>query len=82
MIIQSCIDNPNISIVLVHEKDMLKGGCDFDDFFVKAPQELIERPNNLFKDIAIPLYSTPEYRVVGLRQILCKMGAKVVNRDE
>jgi hypothetical protein len=74
-IIQSCIDDSKISIVLVHEKDTAKGGCDFGDFFAKAPEELIKPPNNLFRDIAIPLYSTEEYRIISLRQILCKMGA-------
>jgi hypothetical protein len=76
-IIQSCIDESDISIVLVHEKDTKKGGCDFGDFFGKAPEELIRPPNNLFREIAIPLYSTKEYRIISLRQILCKMGATV-----
>jgi hypothetical protein len=76
-IIQSCIDDSEISIVLVHERDIAKGGCDFGDFFVNTPQELFKPPNNLFKDIAIPLYSTEEYRTISLRQILCKMGATV-----
>jgi hypothetical protein len=80
-IIQSCIDNFEISIVLVHEKDTAKGGCDFGDFFAKAPEELIKPPNNLFRDIAVPLYSTEEYRIISLRQILCKMGATGKSRS-
>jgi hypothetical protein len=80
-IIQSCIDDSEISIVLVHEKDTAKGGCDFGDFFAKAPEELIKPPNNLFRDIAIPLYSTEEYRTISLRQILCNMGATGKSRS-
>jgi hypothetical protein len=68
--IQSCIDDSEISIVLFYEKDLAKGGCAFGDFFVKAPEELIRPPNNLFREIAIPLYSTREYRIISLRQIL------------
>ena len=74
-IFKSCIENPDISIVLVHEQDVSKGGCEFDDFFNEAPEELINPPYQLFKDIAIPLYFPEEYRDVSLRQILCKMGA-------
>jgi hypothetical protein len=81
-IIQSCIDDSEISIVLVHEKDTEKGGCDFGNFFGKAPEELIKPPNSLFQDIAIPLYSTEEYRIISLRHILCKMGATEKRRVE
>jgi hypothetical protein len=81
-IIQSCIDKPGISIILVHEKDTEKGGCDFGDFFGKTPEELIKPPNSLFRDIAIPLYSTKEYRIISLRHILCKMGATDKRRVE
>ena len=77
VLVQSCIDNPDITIVLAHERDNVsKGGCKFDIFFDKAPEELINPPYSLFKDIAIPLYSDEVYRDVGLRQILCQMGAK------
>jgi hypothetical protein len=81
-IIQSCIDDSDISIVLVHEKDTEKGGCDFGDFFGQAPEELIRPPNNLFRDIAIPLYSTQEYHIISLRHILCKMGATVKSKSK
>jgi hypothetical protein len=80
-IIQSCIDDSEISIVLVHEKDTAKGGCDFGDFFKQTPQELIKPPINLFRYIAIPLYSTEEYRTISLRQILCNMGATDVMKN-
>ena len=75
-IVQSCIENPDISIVLAHEKDAFQGGCSFDTFFNEAPKALISPPYQLFKDIAIPLHSNKEYRDLSLRQILCKMGAK------
>jgi hypothetical protein len=81
VLLQYCIDNPDINIVLAHERNNLsKGGCDFGVFFDEAPEELISPPYSLFKDIAIPLYSDEVYRDVGLRQILCKMGAKEQRR--
>jgi hypothetical protein len=75
-VIQSCIDS-GISIVLVNEMDSSKGGCDFGEFFKQTPQELINPPNNLYRDIAIPLYSIEECRIISLRQILSKMGGTV-----
>jgi len=75
-IIKLCIADAKTSIILVHEKDVSKGGCEFDEFFKHCPEELIKPPNNLFGDVAVPLYTTEEYRIVSLREILCKMGAE------
>ena len=63
-----------MKIILIHEKDVSKGGCDFDHFFVSAPEQLSRPPIELFKDDAIPLYSAKEYRAVSLKQLLCKIG--------
>ncbi len=74
-ILESCIKNPGINVVLVHEHDIANGGCEFGLFFKEAPEHLINEPYNLFKEIATTLYSEPEYRIVSLKMILCKMGA-------
>ncbi len=72
-IIETCIDNPNIGVILIQEQDVSKGACKFNVFFRDAPQTLINRPYNLFADIAIPLHSMEEYRHVSLNLILQKM---------
>eukprot|EP00551_Chaetoceros_affinis_P005001 CAMPEP_0203672110 /NCGR_PEP_ID=MMETSP0090-20130426/7720_1 /ASSEMBLY_ACC=CAM_ASM_001088 /TAXON_ID=426623 /ORGANISM="Chaetoceros affinis, Strain CCMP159" /LENGTH=439 /DNA_ID=CAMNT_0050537363 /DNA_START=1 /DNA_END=1320 /DNA_ORIENTATION=- len=72
-LIESCINDPNICLVLVHEQDSTKGGCKFDEFFRVTPQKLIDEPYNLYQEIAIPLYSMKEYRDVSLKLILNKM---------
>ena len=53
--LKACITSDNVQLVLVSEKDASKGGCDFDLFFSQAPQDLLNPPYTLFKDIAIPL---------------------------
>ena len=75
MIIKSCINDPNINLILIHEQDALKGGCKFDEFFKVTPQKLIEQPYSLYRDMAIPLYSAKEYREVSLKLILNKFVA-------
>jgi hypothetical protein len=75
-ILKICLLDKNIHVVLVQEKDVSKGGCDFGEFFKEAPRSLINAPYYIFKDIAIPLYKTEEYRIISLTQILIKMGAK------
>jgi len=75
MIIESCLKDPNIHVVLVHEQDALKGGCKFDYFFSATPEKLIDGPDNLYQGMAIPLYTTVEYRDVSLKMILNKMVA-------
>ena len=60
-----------------NEQDEQEGGCHFGEFYKQAPFELLnEDPYNLFKDIAIPLYTATQYRQVSFRQILGKMGAE------
>ena len=69
-VVQSSLEDPSIKVVLVHEQDVESGGCPFSYFFGRVPQYLIDPPYEIFKDIAIPLYSTEEYRVVSIRQII------------
>ena len=51
-----------MDLVLVHEQNKNEGGCTFHHFFESTPEELIERPYELYKEMAIPLYSECKYR--------------------
>ena len=73
--LQQSLEDPNVKVVLVHEKEVFKGACEFKVFYRSAPLTLINPPYNLFNEIAIPLYSMKEYREVSLKQMLLKMGA-------
>ena len=79
-VLKACQTKDSVQLVLVQEKDLSKGGCDFGLFFSQAPQELINPPFTIFRDIAIPLYGIEEYRAISLRQILSKMGASETNQ--
>jgi len=61
-----------IRIVLVHEADPAKGGCEFGTFFGTTPQGLIDE--GIYKDIAIALH-TPPHRVVSLALVAQALGA-------
>jgi hypothetical protein len=69
--------NQGIDIVLAHEQDLSKEGCNFEVFFQLTPQDLIEPPYQIFnKALGVPLYGMNDFREVGLKQLLCKMGAE------
>merc|ERR1719181_2710936 len=61
-----------IKIVLVHENDPSKGGCEFGTFFATTPQGLIEE--GIYKEIAIALH-TPPHRDVSLALVAQGLGA-------
>ena len=61
-----------IKIVLVHENDPSKGGCEFGTFFATTPQGLIEE--GIYKEIAIALH-TPPHRDVSLALVAQALGA-------
>jgi hypothetical protein len=61
-----------IRIVLVHEADPVKGGCEFGTFFGTTPQGLIDE--GIYKDIAIALH-TPPHRAVSLALVAQALGA-------
>jgi len=67
-----------IKIVSVHERDSSVGGCSFDVFFSQTPQDLIDAPYQIFKEIAVPLYALDTYRKVSLRQLLIRLGASEI----
>ena len=83
-VVKACLDDPNIDIVLIHEMD--ESNCastNFNFFFKEAPMELISGdPYDLFKEIAIPLHSEKEFRIVALRQVARKMGASVGKKNK
>ena len=61
-----------LKLILVHENDSSKGGCDFGAFFATTPQELINQ--GLYSDIAIALH-TPPHRAVSLALVAQAVGA-------
>ncbi len=63
-----CAKESKIHIILVHEQDPSEGGCAFDIFFDLTPQDLIDPPLELYKDVALPLCPTKEYRAVSLKK--------------
>ena len=61
-----------IRLVLVHEADPAKGGCEFGTFFGTTPQGLVEE--GIYKEIAIALH-TPPHRAVSLALVAQALGA-------
>ena len=61
-----------IRIVLVHEADPAKGGCEFGTFFATTPQGLVDE--GIYKDIAIALH-TPPHRAISLALVAQALGA-------
>ena len=63
-----------IRIVMVHEQNPKKGGCDFGQIMQSTPTDLVV--NGLYHDLAVPLYEHHVYRKISLRQVLLAMGAE------
>ena len=59
-------------IVLLHENDMERGGCDFGQFFFTTPQDLIAE--GLYKALALPYYLGP-FRSTSLTLVAKRLGA-------
>jgi hypothetical protein len=72
----------DIDIILVHEQEVENGGCNFNQFFRQVPQELIDPPYQLLKEIAIPVYSTPEYRSVSMNKIILRLGGVSISEKK
>jgi hypothetical protein len=78
-VLKHAIDE-GIKIILLHELDPAREGCDFDYFFHQTPTELLEEPYNIFsRSIAVPLHGYDDYRELGLKRVLCKLGAEEVS---
>ena len=63
-----------IPIVLVHEIDPARNGCDFGRFFQTTPQELISA--GLYKTIAVACHPLP-HRAVSLPMVAVGCGARL-----
>ena len=61
-----------LQVVMVHENDAEKGGCDFSSFFSSTPASLIS--DGLYKDIAIALHTLP-HRTISLALVAQALGA-------
>ena len=61
-----------IKILLLHECDEVKDGCEFGTFLRTTPQPLIDE--GIFNDIAIALH-TPPHRAVSLALVAQALGA-------
>jgi len=57
--------------VLVYEQDVREGKCEFSLLLKQTPAEL--HAYGLFNELAIPLYTIPEYRIVSMHLLLQKM---------
>ena len=65
-----------VQVVLVHEKRVAMGACEFEHFFHVTPQSLDRA--GLFKSIATPLYDTPLHMAIAIALVAEQMGAKPV----
>ena len=66
-------------IVMAHESDPDRGGCEFLRFFCTTPEDLINA--GLYKTLAVSLYAGEKHRAVGRALIAKAMGAVAVKRS-
>jgi len=60
-------------VVMLHEQDPERGGCDFSRFFVTTPADLIE--DGLYKDLAVALMHGDDFRSVSYVLLAIRLGA-------
>ena len=78
-ILKHAIDNKDVELILLHEQDPKRKGCKFDEFIRQTPNDLKEEPYELYsRSIAVPLHSFEDYRELGMKRLLCKLGAEEV----
>jgi hypothetical protein len=70
-----CILDADIPVVLVRETEPSLGGCPFSTLIEATPRDLQVAPYNLFGQIAVALFPTPEFRIISLRLVLQQMCA-------
>ena len=63
----------NMPVVMAHENDAARGGCEFSKCCRTTPEDLIN--NGLYKALAIPLYPGEDHRMVGKALIAKALGA-------
>jgi hypothetical protein len=66
----------NIRIITVQEQDPLKGGRSFEFILKMTPDILKLPPYELYNDITVPLHESKDFRLISLRSILTKIGAR------
>ena len=82
-ILLKCAINLDLKIILLHELDLQRGGGRFGDFFKKTPKDLLLSPYEIYSNnIAVPLYGNAEYRELGLKRVLLKLGANEARKSK
>ena len=72
----------NLQIILLHELDLQRDGCRFSHFSQKTPNELLSYPYLIYsRNIAVPLHGSEDYRELGLKRVLLKLGANQVKKS-
>ena len=67
-----------MKIILVREQDSERGACKFSVISSNTPQDLLDKPYQIFNSLATPLYSFDGYRMISLRQVILNMDGVVV----
>ena len=67
-----------ISILLLHENDPAKGGCEFSTFFRTTPEDLISA--GIYSQIAVALH-LPPHRTVSIALAAKALGARQIDRS-
>jgi len=67
-----------LQIVMIHEKDPARGGCEFSEFSLTTPAHLIE--DGLYRQLAIPFEGGEAHRDVSRVMLAKALGAKVSSR--
>jgi hypothetical protein len=81
MVMLKRVIDQGIEIILLHELDPERKGCKFDQFFHQTPMELLEEPYKIYSSsIAVPLHGYDDYRELGLKRLLCKLGAEEASK--
>ena len=62
-----------VPVVMLHEQDPERGGCDFSRFFETTPADLIE--DGLYKDLAVALMHGDDFRSVSYVLLAIRLGA-------
>jgi hypothetical protein len=61
--------------LLVHECRATHGGCDFENFFLTTPVDLLQV--GIYREIATPMHAHPRHLAVAMSLLARKMGASV-----
>jgi len=69
----------HLPVILVHETDERKDGCDFDKFLLSTPSDLIR--DGLFRTLAVPMAAGAEHRLVSLGLLGKSLGGHTRNRQ-